>query len=72
MHHNKLWKMLYEMGIPDQLTCLLGNLYTEIEATFRTRNRTGSNKQTGSKLGKEYFKPEYCHPAYLTYAEYFM
>ena len=40
MDHNKLWKMLYEMGMPDQLTCLLGNLYAGIEATFRTRNRT--------------------------------
>ena len=29
-------------------------------------------QQTGSKLGKEYIKPVYCHPAYLTYAEYIM
>ena len=29
-------------------------------------------QQTGSKLGKEYFKAVYCHPAYLTYAEYIM
>ena len=35
------------MGIPDQLTCLLGNLYTEIEATFRTRNRTTDWFKTG-------------------------
>ena len=34
--HNKLWKILKEMGIPDLLTCLLGNLYTGQEATLRT------------------------------------
>ena len=35
--HNKLWKILKEMGIPDDLTCLLRNLYTDQEATVRTR-----------------------------------
>ena len=34
--HNKLWKILKEMGIPDDLTCLLRNLYTGQEATLRT------------------------------------
>ena len=34
--HNKLWKFLQEIGIPDQLTCLLRNLYAGQEATFRT------------------------------------
>ena len=34
--HNKLWEILKEMGIPDHLTCLLRNLYTGEEATFRT------------------------------------
>ena len=38
--HNKLWKILHEMGIPDRLTCLLRNLYAGQEATFRTRHRT--------------------------------
>ena len=33
--HNKLWKILKEMGIPDHLTCLLRNLYTGQEATVR-------------------------------------
>ena len=33
--HNKLWKTLQEMGIPDHLTCLLGNLYVGQEATIR-------------------------------------
>ena len=34
--YNKLWKILNEMGIPDQLTCLLRNLYAGQEATVRT------------------------------------
>ena len=34
--HNKLWKILKEMGIPDHLTCLLRNLYSGQEATVRT------------------------------------
>ena len=34
--HNKLWKILKEMGIPDHLTCLLRNLYAGLEATVRT------------------------------------
>ena len=34
--HNKLWKVLKEMGIPDHLTCLLRNLYAGQEATVRT------------------------------------
>ena len=34
--HNKLWKILKEMGIPDRLTCLLRNLYANQEATVRT------------------------------------
>ena len=36
VHHNKLWKILKEMGIPDHLTCLLRNLYTGQEATVRS------------------------------------
>ena len=60
--HNKLWKILQEMGIPDHLTCLLRNLYAGREATVRT----GHGQQTGSKLGKEYIKAVYCHPACLT------
>ena len=48
------------MGIPDQLTCLLRNLYAGQEATEPDREQ-----HTGSKLGKEYVKAVYCHPAYL-------
>ena len=36
MDHNKLWKILKEMGIPDHLTCLLRNLYAGQETTVRT------------------------------------
>ena len=54
-----------EMGIPDHCTCLLRNLYVGQEA----RVRTGQEQQTGSKLGKEYVKAVYCHPAYLTYMQ---
>ena len=63
--HNKLWKILKEMEIPDHLTCLLRTLYAGQEATVRTREE----QQTGSKLGKEYVKAVYCHPAYLTYMQ---
>ena len=38
--HNKLWKILKEMGIPDHLTCLLRNLYAGQETTFRTGHGT--------------------------------
>ena len=38
--HNKLWKILKEMGIPDHLTSLLRNLYADQEATVRTRHGT--------------------------------
>ena len=38
--HNKLWKALQEMGLPDHLTCLLRNLYADQEATVRTLYRT--------------------------------
>ena len=61
--HNKVWKILKEMGIPDHLTCLLRNLYAGQEATVRTGHGT---TQTGSKSGKEYVKAVYCHPDYLT------
>ena len=45
--HNKLWKMLQEMGMPDHLTCLLRNLYTGQEATVRTRPGTTDLFQIG-------------------------
>ena len=45
--HNKLWKILKEMGIPDHLTCLLRNLYAGKEATVRTGHGTTDWFRTG-------------------------
>ena len=45
--HNKLWKILIEMGIPDHLTCLLRNLYAGQEATVRSGHRTTDWFQIG-------------------------
>ena len=59
--HNKLWKILKEMGIPGHLTCLLQSLYAGQEAT-----EPDMEKQTCSNLGKEYVKAVYRYPAYLT------
>ena len=47
LDHNKLWKILKEMGIPDHLTCLLRNLYAGQEVTVRTRHGTTDRFQTG-------------------------
>ena len=62
--HNKLWKILNEMGIPEHLTYLLRNLYAGQEAT-----ELDMEQQAGSKQEKEYVKLVYCHPAYLTYMQ---
>ena len=48
--HNKLWKILKEMGIPDHLTCLLRNLYVGQEATVRTRRGTTDWFQIGKRV----------------------
>ena len=47
LDHNKLWKILQEMGIPDHLTCLLINLYADQEATVRTGHGTADCFQIG-------------------------
>ena len=47
MDYNKLWKILQEMGIPENLTCLLRNLYAGQEATVRTRHGTIDWLQNG-------------------------
>ena len=61
--HNKLWKILKEMGIRDHFMGLLRNLYAGQEATVITGHGTTDYFQ----IGKEYIKAVYCHPAYLTY-----
>ena len=63
--HNKLWKILKKMGIPDHLICLLRNLYAAQEATVRT----GYGTTDWFQIGKEVLKAAYCHPAYLTYMQ---
>ena len=56
--HNKLWKILKKMGIPDHLTCLLRNLLVGQKLELDVE------QQTGSKQEKEDVKAVYCHPAY--------
>ena len=63
--HNKLWKILKDLGIPDHLICLLRNLYAGQEVTLKL----DMEQQTGCKLGKEYIKAVYRHLAYLTYKQ---
>ena len=48
--HNKLWKILKEMRIPDHLTCLLRNLYAGQEATVRTRHETTDWFKIGKRV----------------------
>ena len=50
MDHNKLGKILKGMGIPDHLTCLLGNLYAGQEATVRTGHGTTDWFQIGKEV----------------------
>ena len=63
--HNKLWKNIQELGIPDHLTCLLRNLFAGQGTIVRTRLGTTHWFQ----LGKEYVKAVYCHPACLTFMQ---
>ena len=58
--HNKLWKILQEMGIPDHLICLL-RICMQVK---KQQLELDMGQQTGSQLGKEYVKAVYCHPAY--------
>ena len=62
---NKLWKILEEMLTPDLLTCLL-RICTQAR---KQHLELDIEQHTGSKLGKEYVKAVYCHPAYLTYMQ---
>ena len=67
--HNKLWKILKEMGIPDHLTCLLRNLYAGQEATVRTGHETIDWFQIGKGVHQGCILPP-C--LFNLYAEYFM
>ena len=50
MDHNKLWKILKEMGLQDHLTCLLRNLYAGQEATVKTGHGTTDWFQIGKRV----------------------
>ena len=68
MDHNKLWKILQEIGIPDHLTCLLRNLYAGQEATVRTGYGT-----TDWQIGKGVRQACILSPCLFNfYAEYIM
>ena len=60
--HNKLWKVLKEMGVLDYFTCLLRNLYVGQEATVRTKHGTTD----WFKIRKGVQQAVYYHSAYLT------
>ena len=67
--HNKLWKILKEMGIPDQVTCLLRNVYAGQEATVRTGRGTADWFQ----IGKGVYQGCILSPCLFNlYAEYIM
>ena len=69
MDHNKLWEILQEMGIPDQLTCLLRNLYTGQETTVRT----GYGTTDWFQIGKGVHQGCVLSPCLFNlYAEYVM
>ena len=63
--HNKLWKILKEMGMPDHLTCLLRNLNAGQEARVRTGHGTTDWFQIGKGVCQGYI----LLPAYLTYMQ---
>ena len=67
--HNKLWKILQEMGIPDHLTCLLRNLYADQEITVGT----GHGTTDGFQIGKGVCQGCILSPCLFNlYAEYIM
>ena len=64
--HNKLWKVLQEMGIPDLTLPAFWEICMQVKKQQLEQNM---EQHTGSKLGKECIKTIYCHLAYLTYIE---
>ena len=69
MNHNKLWKILQDMGIPDHLTCLLRNLYAGQGATVRT----GRGKTEWFQIGKGVHQGCILAPClFNSYAEYIL
>ena len=66
VNHNKLWKILQEMGIQ---TTLLITFWENCMQVKKKELEPDMEQQTGSKLGKEHVKAVYCHPAYLTHMQ---
>ena len=64
LDHNKLWKILQEMGIPQTTLLASWEICMQVK---KQRLQLDMEQQTGSKSGKEYIKAVYCYPAYLTY-----
>ena len=60
VNHNKLWNILKEMGVPNHLT------WETCMQVKKQQLELDMEQWTGSKLGREYNKAVYCHPAYLT------
>ena len=65
--HNKLWKILKEMGIPDHLTCLLRNLYVDQDATVRTGHGTTDWFQIGKGVCQGCILAPYLFNLYAEY-----
>jgi len=63
--HNKLWKILKKIGIPDHQPASY-QTYMQVK---KQQLELDMKQQTGSKLEKEYINAVYCHPAYLTYVQ---
>ena len=63
--HNKLWKILKEMGMPDHWPASW-EICTQVK---KQQLELDMKQQTSSKSGKEYIKAVFCHPAYLTYMQ---
>ena len=67
MDHNKLWKILQEIGIPDHLTCLLKNLYAGQETRVRTRHGTTDWFQVGKGVHQGSILPPCLFNLYVEY-----
>ena len=66
MDHNKLLKILKDMGIPDQYWPASGETYMQVR---KQQLELDMEQQTGSKYKKEYVEAVYFHPAYLIYMQ---
>ena len=72
VNNNKLWKILKEMGIPQNTTKVHFSGPASWEICMQVRKQQlelDMEQQTGSKSGKEYIEAVYCHPAYLTHMQ---